>query len=103
MNGDSEGCFKDPQGFTVPLRRAHEWQVAFSHQQCLVERGREKWKVFIADLPKGQLLSVLVAERKEEVKALVRRYGIPTELRQQVWPALMGADRKRVGARLCNK
>ena len=77
--------------------------MSFSHQQCLVERGREKWKVLIAEKVQGQLLSVLLSERKEEVKALVRRYGIPTELRQQVWPALMGADRKRVGARLCNK
>jgi hypothetical protein len=33
----------------------------------------------------------------------VRRYGIPTELRQKVWPALRHADRKREGARLANK
>jgi hypothetical protein len=26
---ESVPCFADPQGFTVPLRRAHEWQVPF--------------------------------------------------------------------------
>jgi chaperone required for assembly of F1-ATPase len=87
--------------------------VAFSHQQCLVERGREKWKPLISEaqesgketplfapflylkciiLPRqardkhresstqkmsggvslGKLLSMLLQEKREEVKALVR-------------------------------
>ena len=52
---ESVPCFADPQGFTVPLRRAHEWQVAFSHQQCLVERGREKWKPLISEIGRAHV------------------------------------------------
>jgi hypothetical protein len=96
--------FADPQGFAVPLRRAHEWQVAFSHQLCLVERGREKWQPLISEAQEsGVLLSVVLQAKRSQVKSLVRRYGIPSELRHKVWPALLQADRKRVGARLCNK
>eukprot|EP01043_Picozoa_sp_COSAG02_P004603 COSAG02_NODE_122_length_35306_cov_98.280967_2_plen_1144_part_00 len=96
--------FADPQGFAVPLRRAHEWQVAFSHQRCLVERGREIWQPLVSEARESnKLLSVVLQEKRAEVTSLVRRYGIPTELRQKVWPALLQADRKREGARLCNR
>ena len=99
-------CFNDPQGFTVPLAKAHDWQGSHSHQQCLVERGRSKWQDLLsAAKESGELLSTVLREpaREREVAELVRQYGIPTELRQTVWPALLGSDRKRAGSLLCNK
>jgi hypothetical protein len=90
--------FTDSYGFCVPAHAKHDWSLAHSHALCLAARARPHWQRLL--LPEQDTTHGLAFAPADgaQVRDLIRRYGIPPELRSRVWPQLVGAAARRTAA-----
>lgn len=102
---EESGGFHDELGFVVPPAFAHVWRLANSYSLCIAARHRPAWAALI---PAGVMTPKRISKwtgwspgsaEAEAVSDLVMQHGVPPELRQIVWPALLGATARQQQAR----
>ena len=119
------GRFTDEYGFVIAPHSAHAWGLAHSHALCLAARARPHWHRLLRHTEDSSptsssaqtpvtpgltasssstssslrdLTRAWATEHDGAVHQLVRSYGVPPEMRAQVWAQLSGAAARRASA-----